>query len=1278
MLERLTGKLLSRFLSKYFIFPGGSDTDVDKVNSTNASTCNNPSKTQLAVWSGFLSLENLRLRSSLVNDHFQKKGLPFELSSGFIQTVEITVPWAQLRSLLAGGGGGAKNRNGAKESAAAAAPEAEIIVVLDGVYLLLNTRYEFYDDKLRESQKLQRKKDLDAAVSYVSDYESSASKSFSFYFKSYVKNCLLSETFLNDLFDNVANRIQIHVRNVHVRLEDLESDPSRPCCFGMTLESMHLTSEPEDDASASLGAHKNHNDVVEKPRGKKGEDRRMETILARKVIQIHQFTIYCNGMHGSDIHEPMHASARLSTNLNSCAPPEVLPLQSMSDQPRLLSHAMHAGIARRRPRSFSSRNVSNGPRHTYLLYPVNATSQVALSKPIKVHENGNNRAILRAEINVAKFQLGVDSSMLGHVVCFHARLKHHKSLIRHRFHRPTVPITSNPRLWWKYIVRVVRKELQEASKVTRGLRWSWVRWYDRMELRKRYMGLYERWLDYGVAGQGELMNSGDDDANSFLYASSHGDAENEKHLTVKELEEMRAIEDATIDDEVSVSDILIFRAMVHSKRQKQVPSAIKQSNERVLDSGYSLTRFLRRVIKSEDSDEEYTRMLNYLEMKEKDDAATRKQLELKNNGKCESDTSALAVVLSVETIISKGSLLLLSKRSASEPQVCVVDISLIFIQSKLSVLENFDSIIIESFVQDCVGLEHRSDGLCNIVFSRSLDCARGNESDKDLNSFVDADQLLLPVDLGGDDAIENSPAVFKHESPLLRLHLVHRPPGVEKYDASLSATLEKIHISLNSRSNWPHRCKEVFSLSACNRVEASFDGKAFWEELSIAYINDWKSSKKSLAAKVERTLQNQRKLDIDIAINSPLISISDGDGTTISIDLGHAHLATEQLAGVARFGEIHQMGSPNKSDSSVKSVRRHMRNLTKSDDTFNSQRKDYLFASNVQEHGLPSFLSPVFSGTSESPNDAYSWNETFSAISIESDQRRKHSRPVGNSKLFSVAEDEEYSTIVDSEAQAAQRELMKCFYDYFRLKVGGILVSITNSKMTTHVFEGPGIEAQIAKSTIPSDYSLCKFRVSCFVDHVQFNISKYCLSTLDTLFRNMKYVSANNTAADRMKYGGSHVFPAIGIQEPSISDDESSFDEDEFFDAISDYHPDDAKEWFNQQWVLDEESVGDIDTFARNTTRRRFPSTSEVSAGNMSKLDGTSESPTSRDDNDSFHSTISLDNQDELVNAIQEDIQRCKCFLSVFYFNRFRPYLSIMFLFKLNMTLSINFRQGGH
>lgn len=89
MLERIAGKALLRFLSKYFILPG----DVQKEdNSDDASipsdvepTTNGSerqrvqstllSKTQVAVWSGFVSLENLQLRHSLANDLFQKKGL---------------------------------------------------------------------------------------------------------------------------------------------------------------------------------------------------------------------------------------------------------------------------------------------------------------------------------------------------------------------------------------------------------------------------------------------------------------------------------------------------------------------------------------------------------------------------------------------------------------------------------------------------------------------------------------------------------------------------------------------------------------------------------------------------------------------------------------------------------------------------------------------------------------------------------------------------------------------------------------------------------------------------------------------------------------------------------------------------------------------------------------------------------------------------------------------------------------------------------------------------
>lgn len=696
MIERLTGKLLTRFLSKYFILPGESENKSEGGGTNSSRSSNsassNSSSPSLAVWSGFLSFQHLQFRSSIANDLFDKKGLPFELSCGMVDNVEVNVPWAQLRSLLSGSSGGINT----------VGSEAEIDIVLDGVYILINTRYEFHDDKSRESNKAERKKEMEAAMAYVAS-GSLPSNSPGAILKSYMKNRLLSETFLNELFDNLTNRVQVHVRNLHVRVEDLESNPSYPCCYGLTLESLHLTSEESEGVSPDNKEDKS----------KRGDATRLssfEKVLARKVMQVNQLSIYCNSMDDNHNESQDGTSFQSTTHTYS---PEVLPLQTMSDQPILLSRAMHSSIHRLRPRSFGVGN--NMLRHTYLLRPVDATSVSVISKPGNQDNGGYKNTKVRFETNITKFHLDIHSSTIGHLVSFHARLKHHKSLIRHRLHRPSVSVLSNPRQWWKYITRVVRKELRETGNVKRG-GWSWLRWYDRMELKKHYMSLYERWLDYGVLGDNDGMI--DADENGIDHSVDHAETEassavTKAALTMKELNEMQAIENADIDNELTVDDVLIFRTLVHSKRQKQTPTATVSSTNVSVDSQYKVTRFLRRIVTSDDIDEEYTRLLIYLENKEKEDAEKLKQEmgeEPKNH--YSNGLSELSAVLTMETIINQGSISLFSERR----QGCVFDLMINTFQSKLSVLEDFNSIILTASLLDCMGLEHRANEPASVVF----------------------------------------------------------------------------------------------------------------------------------------------------------------------------------------------------------------------------------------------------------------------------------------------------------------------------------------------------------------------------------------------------------------------------------------------------------------------------------------------------------------------------------------------------------------------------------
>jgi hypothetical protein len=53
-----------------------------------------PQKLSISIWSGHVSLCDLRLRKNL----FQKLNLPFDLKLGIIKNLDFEVPWARLAS----------------------------------------------------------------------------------------------------------------------------------------------------------------------------------------------------------------------------------------------------------------------------------------------------------------------------------------------------------------------------------------------------------------------------------------------------------------------------------------------------------------------------------------------------------------------------------------------------------------------------------------------------------------------------------------------------------------------------------------------------------------------------------------------------------------------------------------------------------------------------------------------------------------------------------------------------------------------------------------------------------------------------------------------------------------------------------------------------------------------------------------------------------------------------------------------------------------------------
>jgi hypothetical protein len=112
-------------------------------------------KASVGVWSGYLSLHNLRFKSHVINDALAATGQPFQLVHGSIRHIEITVPWSQWSRLLA-------SSTSSYITASSAASTA--VIVIDGIHLLVqSTPYEFNDQLLRQHEINKRRKALQEA-----------------------------------------------------------------------------------------------------------------------------------------------------------------------------------------------------------------------------------------------------------------------------------------------------------------------------------------------------------------------------------------------------------------------------------------------------------------------------------------------------------------------------------------------------------------------------------------------------------------------------------------------------------------------------------------------------------------------------------------------------------------------------------------------------------------------------------------------------------------------------------------------------------------------------------------------------------------------------------------------------------------------------------------------------------------------------------------------------------------------------------------------------------
>ncbi len=421
MFEKLAGNVLSKILSKYF-----TEESLAKNKATKSA--------HWGIWSGYITLQNLEVKTDVINSKLRQKGQPIELVRCSLRQVEITIPWAKLSNPIGTGNGA----NGF--SLSSSSQDAVAVLVLDGVQVLLRTSFSLHDDELRTEEIKKRRQALSRSENFAkSGPQIGDDKDFSFEeTKSYTE--MLKQRIASGLVQEILDKLHLHIRDLHIRIEDA-SDAEHPCAFGMTMESMHMQDAKEAGKD---------NDIVE------------------KVAQINHFAAYWNALdYGDDI--PIENSILHETCIGN---------------PEKLSMALDSCIVRRDSLIAPSPRTSYIPTHTFLLLPTGGELQIRLSRKPK---DLTLRPAVEIDIELDSIQTHLRDFQCIQMLKIYKERKNYQFIKKYRKFRPKSSVMDDPKAWWSYAARVIRFELRDNF-----LRWSWSRFQTKYAIRAQYMKLYEK------------------------------------------------------------------------------------------------------------------------------------------------------------------------------------------------------------------------------------------------------------------------------------------------------------------------------------------------------------------------------------------------------------------------------------------------------------------------------------------------------------------------------------------------------------------------------------------------------------------------------------------------------------------------------------------------------------------------------------------------------------------------------------------------------------------
>uniref|UniRef100_M4BNJ8 Chorein N-terminal domain-containing protein n=1 Tax=Hyaloperonospora arabidopsidis (strain Emoy2) TaxID=559515 RepID=M4BNJ8_HYAAE len=811
--------------------------------------CFSSDKINVAVWSGYVVLTELEVKPEAVAD------LPaVKLVRGLVGSVELKIPWNRLQS-------------------------DSVVATVDDVYLLLRTEADV-DAVMRQMDEFTLKKKLLEELYAQEKHEEDAGTRTS-----------SEDGFAARLFNKIIDNVELHVRRIHIRLEDY-STGDHPFSVGMTIESVHVQSTNSNWQPSYVDTSKSHEPRI------------------YKIMELNHLSVYCDPegelQRGCDINFETCSAETFSSAFNRAIPKRF-------DDNRF--HHMQL--------------YPSPQQHHFLLKPVDASARLVVNRDVF----DASMPKFEIDVNVPEVAFRLEESQYCDLLYLVSALQapdYYMKFQQYRESRPQIAVLDGPAEWWKYAIASVVKDVKSKKQ-----QWTWGFIKDRREDRKRYVSLWQQksrhLLELADVGYeySDSDDDDDDDANEregTMENVDHGG----KNMSSLDLSNMSIFSPLDIDlglDEIerrrSVEDVLFFRYLadlevrkvlatrafpvrrrlptppthetqafsdtesVETERtESSVPSEVQYRSWGAWMFGWTLK--LVPSSSNEESGRAAHRMIPEVELRElfnilEGPCRRPKKRMYKHRdvrGQCDVSLGESQIepaeVYRVTVTLQWGSVTL-----ASDPEM-----SQTLLRDDLSYGQKYapTDFLLGTFSQLQVATVARHETVVVDVSLQSIEAFDESAESSAFSRLLSRKQNVRSVGDGDDvNVTKLSSVVF--------LMSYEMNPASSSADASLFIHMEPLEIVLSPTAQCWRRLARFMDTPA---------NIGLWEELEVASFNDIVNLKVRTEAKLGYVMENRIALAVDLRIQAPVIIVPQSDTdyscARLVIDLGRIIFRTERLS----------------------------------------------------------------------------------------------------------------------------------------------------------------------------------------------------------------------------------------------------------------------------------------------------------------------------------------------------------------------------------------------